>query len=232
MENDTLSTLTGQIEKDNNFIKARRILVTLSIILIGLVTLGITVQEVNTFVFKLSIDNPQYLGLLIFISLVLSIIRYYSYAFSYQNKLKKIWCKKVIKDEKVFIPLALIQTEQPYLSSGALDRFMSIERYIDPSSIAYKAKFPFRRYVTYVLDRNCFQSLEEQVHEDGIRQRQISIYKPYNKLNILNARKVLKIELKYRLEIAFRSRVYLDIYYPYCLAIVSIVLYFFPESIL
>lgn len=226
MKNDTLSTLTGQIEKDNNFIKARRILVTLSIILIGLVTLGITVQEVNTFIFKLSIDNPQHLKLLFVISVVLSVIRYYSYAFNYQKTVKEIWCQKMLKDNRIFMPLDASYAV-PFLSSGLLDVTLNDTKPINLKTIKYKAKFPLRRHVVYFPNTHNINSLQEHNDADNYEQRKISIYKPHNKLNLFNAAKVLMIEFKHRLELMFQSRVYFDINYPYYLATVSLALYIF-----
>lgn len=215
-------TKLGEIlDKDKGFIKSRRILITLSIILAVLSLGEIKIKEANTLIFKLEILNTENLIYMLIASVILCTIRYYSFAYQYHEKIKKMWSKKLMEDEKLYY--CSIDEDQ---FGGLIGNQMNTIPTNHPGmlEISYIKEFPFRRAIRITQENHPIPNDSREYYistED--HQIRNSKYSEYNKY----LRNLFLIELKFKIEIILKHREYLDILSPYWLALGSISCYFY-----
>ncbi|MFC3865696.1 hypothetical protein [Alcaligenes aquatilis] len=209
------------LDKDKGFIKSRRILITLSIILAVLSLGEIKIKEANTLIFKLEILNTDNLKYLLIASVIICTIRYYSFAYKYHEKIKKMWSKKLMEDEKLYY--CSIDEDE---FRGLLGKQMETIPTNHPGmlEISYIKEFPFRRVIRITQEN---QPIPYDRREDYISTEdhllRNSKYSEYNRY----LRNLFLIELKFKIEIILKHREYLDILSPYWLALGSIFCYFY-----
>ncbi|HBQ90898.1 MAG TPA: hypothetical protein DD803_15785 [Alcaligenes faecalis] len=215
-------TKLGEIlDKDKGFIKSRRILITLSIILAVLSLGEIKIKEANTLIFKLEIINTENLKYMLIASVFLCAIRYYSFAHQYHEKIKKMWSKKLMEDDNLFY--CSIDEDE---FGGLLGVQMNTIPTNHPGmfEISYIKEFPFKRMIRITQEIQPFpgDSRENYIDTENYLLRN-SNYSKYNKY----LRNLFLIELKFKTETILKHREYLDILSPYWLAIGSVACYFY-----
>ena len=84
------------IDADKGLASKRKLLTVTSLILMALAFSGAKVEEANTFLAKLSFDNHEGIPLLLAISIVFLLLRYYNYAQPYHYRLYRIWAVRML----------------------------------------------------------------------------------------------------------------------------------------
>ncbi|EGQ8093288.1 TPA: hypothetical protein I7215_21815 [Vibrio vulnificus] len=97
-----LEEYRSQIEFDEGLKSKRRNLIMLSTVLIALNLSGAVIKEANTFLFKIEFTDQHGINELFFFSLCYLLLRYYTYAQQYHQKLTQLWCDDMFSDRKVF----------------------------------------------------------------------------------------------------------------------------------
>jgi heme/copper-type cytochrome/quinol oxidase subunit 3 len=91
-------TITELIDADEGLKSKRKILTITSLILLALTFSGAKVEEANTFILKLKFDNQNGIAILLVLTIVFLIIRYYNYAKPYHEKLFRAWSDRMLDD--------------------------------------------------------------------------------------------------------------------------------------
>lgn len=209
------------LDNDKGFLKSRRILITLSIIL-AVLTLGeIKIKEANTLIFKLEILNTQNLKYILIASVLLCTIRYYSFASQYHDKITRMWSKKLMEDSNLFY-CSIDDDEFGGLFGEQMETIPT--NHPGMFEISYIKEFPLKRKIRISQEHepipNDSRSIYFSTSDHLLRNSEYSKYSKY-------LSNIFFIELKFKMEIILKHREYLDIIFPYWLALGSIACYFY-----
>jgi hypothetical protein len=92
-----LSDVSKTIHDDTPLANKRRLLVGLSMVLIGIFITEAKIIEANTLFFKITFANMNGILGLLLVSVGFTLFRYYSYASMYQQSIEKIWTDKLLQ---------------------------------------------------------------------------------------------------------------------------------------
>ncbi|GIU13941.1 hypothetical protein [Shewanella morhuae] len=216
------SELTQAIDNDTGLQSKRKLLTVVSLTLLALSFSGATIDEANTFIFKIKFANQNGLGVLLVLSIIFLMIRYYNYAKTYHDKLYSLWTKRLLTHSFFFC-------QNPYESEDVygLVADSSAEeisaRYREEHfywSYTYKCKWVFRRYIVHSWGSN-------QDNEDNVDS--INIFTKFGALAYLKA---LYLEAIEQGKSFFTHRENLDILAPYMLGCLAIASYYFNTELM
>ncbi len=91
-------TLKQQIDSDEQLQKLGRRLSILSLMFLGVMLTGATIEEANTFVFKVKVTTQEAIPVMFLLSVLYLLFRYYTYARPYHKKIEEIWWKRFSSD--------------------------------------------------------------------------------------------------------------------------------------
>lgn len=217
------SELTKAIDDDKGLQSKRRLLTIVSLILLALSFSGATIAEANTFIFKLSFTNQNGLGILLVLSIIFLMIRYYNYAKPYHDKLYNLWTKRLLSQPFFFCYIP----HEPEDASGLVadSRHEEIGYRLREDgfnwSYTYKCKWFFRRYIVH--EWGSYQ------HEDDDNSDLANIY---SKFGLRAYLKALRLEAIEQFRSFFTHRENLDILAPYMLGCLAIASYYFNAELM
>lgn len=90
-------SITQQIDADEGLKSKRKLLVFASLVLLALSVSGAKIEEANTFVFNIKFENQSGIGVLLVLSILFLMVRYYNYARPYHSQLYKLWSDRMLK---------------------------------------------------------------------------------------------------------------------------------------
>ena len=96
---DPIDNIRKAIDADEGLRSKRKMLVVISLLLIGMSVTGATITEVNTLIFKVTFKNQAGLSYLLVVAVFFLSLRYYSYAKPYQDQLLGFWSSKMLKND-------------------------------------------------------------------------------------------------------------------------------------
>ncbi|WP_162626375.1 hypothetical protein [Aeromonas salmonicida] len=99
---ETDKKLRDELDEDENYNRVRNKLTIVSCVFLTINVAGIKIEEINTFIFKLSISNINNFSILMAIAVIFLCARYYAYSEVYRKKISNIWIKKLLSDSRVF----------------------------------------------------------------------------------------------------------------------------------
>ncbi|MCS4064768.1 hypothetical protein [Pseudomonas putida] len=208
----TADELRNAIDNDKAFQSKRKALIFVSLLLLALVVSGAQVKEANTFIFKIEFANHAGLQYLLFLSVLVCAVRYYSYSERYNNQLFKIWSGRLLGDYRVY----RVDREV-----GEIDGLLGKRLHVyggdyDIDNPVYRKSGFMRRSIG--LDTSTEHEGEEYYYTDYF---DLCAYGSHwtNK----DFRKLLVWEAKYRLQAWVKYRETLDLASPYLLAAVSVI---------
>lgn len=221
MKNST--ELTNAIDDDKGLQSKRRLLTIVSLILLALSFSGATITEANTFVFKLNFTNQNGLGILLVLSIIFLMIRYYNYAKPYHDKLYHLWTERLLHHSDFYS-----HNPHEYEEVGGLvgdSRREEIGHRLREEdfhwSYSYKCKWFFRRYIVH--EWGSYQ------HEDDDNSDLANIYSEFGLRAYLKA---LRLEAIEQFRSFFTHRENLDILAPYMLGCLAIASYYFNAELM
>jgi len=218
--NNNLESFRGQIDTDTGLLSKRKILVAMSVVLIVLNCSGATLQEVNTFIFKIKFTNHN--GLVYFLSLSVAFLtlRYYGYAQVYHEKLFHFWSQRMLNDYKVFYSNPM----EDYIG-GLLAKRIDVSPISAPGiqSPNYKVVGLFKRNLVYTVFG------PDEYGNDSEYDKNIPLNKYTDKWKLTDYFKLLIFEAHYQLEAFLKHREYLDILYPYILSTLALLTVVFKD---
>jgi hypothetical protein len=207
-------TITELIDADEGLKSKRKILTITSLILLALTFSGAKVEEANTFILKLKFDNQNGIAILLVLTIVFLIIRYYNYAKPYHEKLFRAWSDRML-DDGYFLN-SDVETRELF---GLVAR--KAPKGFDIDGIPYGNEKLIFIYKCLFLRRELAYRCPT---EYGYEWKAVGI-------GFSNYLKVYRLELKYQLPSFFTHRENLDILAPYVLGVVAILSYFFHEQL-
>lgn len=92
---DEKLTLKQQIDSDEQLQKLGKRLSILSLLFLGVILTGATIEESNTFVFKVKVTTQEGIPALFLLSTLYLTFRYYTYARPYQKKIDLAWNQRL-----------------------------------------------------------------------------------------------------------------------------------------
>ena len=87
----------SNFEGDKGLKSKGKALVITSLILLGLSLTGAKIEEANTFIFKISLENQNGISHILVISIIFLLIRYNSYVHKYLDELYRQWTSDLLK---------------------------------------------------------------------------------------------------------------------------------------
>lgn len=221
--NNKLNEFRKSIDGDEGLQSKRKLLVIVSVTFLALNLTGATLEEANTFLFKIHFSNHVGLSYLFVASIIFLTLRYYSYAQDYHSKLYDFWSERMLADYRVFNCDPADQEVRGFLSN-AIDVWSGDEPGI--SDAKYCVSGLFQRSISYPSEGTDEErgpySYTKYISLNKFNKK----WKPYHYLWLLI------LELKYQLEATFKYRESLDLLAPYILCIVTILSYIFRSKII
>lgn len=213
--------LTAAIDADEGLKSKRKLLTVVSLILLALSFSGASIDEANTFIFKIKFANQNGLGILLVLSIIFLIIRYYNYAKPYHDKLYSLWTNRLLDNPFFF-------SQNPYESEDAsgliaLSRNSEIDARVREddfySSCSYKCKWLFCRYLVHEWG-------SKQDYEDRVESVNV-----FTEFGIIAYVKTLFFETIEQSKSFFTHRENLDVLAPYILGCLAIASYYFNTEL-
>lgn len=217
---DSEETIRARIDNDEGLRSKRRMLTIASLILLAIQFSGAKVEKANTFILELSFEHQHGLILLLLVSIVFLLIRYYNYAKPYHDELYKLWSSRML-ELPFFIQVCRYSDDVTGLIYDVQPEGVGIGELHDDNVTydwSYKCYFPFRRYINYVW---------QDEHDYGDKETKL-----FGNINHRKYLMVLWLELKYQFLSFFTHRENLDILAPYMLGVVAICSFFFRDEFL
>jgi hypothetical protein len=215
-ENEKAPSITEQIDNDEGLKSKRKMLIIVSLITLALTFADAKIEEVNTFIFKLSFGNNGGITFLLVCSIVFLLIRYFTYARPYHEKIYKLWSTRMLDD-----PFFFVHQQHD-------DEFTGFVVEKAPKNV---------NFYEQMMDHEC--SIDWSYKRSAFLQRKV-LYQIFHKqddyeiavpVGWKNYPKTFLLELKYQFESYFIYRENLDIYAPYFLGLAAIFSYFFVDKL-
>jgi len=221
--NEDLSDFRASIDNDEGLQSKRKLLVMVCITFLALNVTGATLEEANTFLFKIKFTNYIGLSYLFLATIFFLTIRYYSYAQDHHSKLQSYWSKRLISNYRI-LHYSHEDDDPKGLLGNAIDIYIRDEPGI--TTPKYCVSGIFKRSISYT---------SQGFDETGVQcyfTKYIALnnfsktWKTYHYLLLL------WYELLYQLEATFKYRENLDLLAPYLLSTVAILSFIFKIEIL
>ncbi|MWV13572.1 hypothetical protein F3I62_15830 [Pseudomonas sp. R-28-1W-6] len=220
---DELSDFRTSIDNDEGLQSKRKLLVMACIIFLALNLTGATLEEANTFLFKIKFTNYVGLSYLFLAAIIFLTIRYYSYAQEHHSKLYNYWSQRLIDNYRI-----LYYSHEDDDPKGLLGK--AIDVYIRDEPGISKAKYCvsgiFKRSISYT---------SPGFDETGVQcyfTKYIPLTNFGEKWKLRHYLWLLWYELAYQSEATFKYRENLDLLAPYLLSTIAISSFIFKFEIL
>lgn len=214
-----------QIDADASFNKIKKLLITLSSLILFITFSGAVVKEANTFIFKIEFMHSSGLLILFGLANTYAFIRYINFSGPYFIHLRDFWVNRFLHDPKIKVFDS--HSDQyggalaPILNSWFEEHYDSYQRQeIDPPTYNYKSSLIpfFGRYIE-------FHSVSSRYDFDIYDSKKIS------QLGFLPYLYILTYEFIYRVRAFIFHREPMDIYPPIYLYIGATLSIFFKSEI-
>lgn len=218
-----LTEFRKSIDSDEGLQSKRKLLVMVCVTFLALNLSGATLEEANTFIFKITFSNYAGLSYLFVAGVIFLTLRYYSYAQDHQSKLYDLWSGRLLADYKVFI-----YDHEDEEVRGLLGNAIKVYGGDEPGirDAKYHISGFFQRSICYPSEGM------DDVRGPYSYTEYISLSKFNEKWRPKHYLWLLILELKYQLEATFKYRESLDLLAPYLLSISAIVSYILKSRIL
>ncbi|EFI63637.1 MULTISPECIES: hypothetical protein [Comamonas] len=216
-----------QFDNDKGLQSVRKLLVTTCMIFLALNLTGASIEEANTFIFKIKFSNYKGLSYLFAATIIFLTIRYYSFAQPYHKRINDYWIARLMLDTEFFYYDKQSQEVKGLLQEAIVAWGGDYPGIQHPR---YKFSGFFRRSIEYdFLDH--FEG-EDGRTEQYIGTHEIKLHSFTEKWTACDYKRVFFLEFKYQIDALFRHRENLDLFAPYMLSIVTILAFSFKGEIL
>ncbi|WP_447074290.1 hypothetical protein [Vibrio alginolyticus] len=216
------SELTESIDSDEGLQSKRKLLTVASLTLLALSFSGATIDEANTFIFKIKFANQNGLGILLVLSIIFLMVRYYNYAKPYHDKLYSIWSGRLVNSHYFYSRSPHDDQDAGIVADSRCSELDArLTEDVRRWEHNYKCGLPFTRYIVHYWGYND--------HEDEDRMDSVNIYVHFGlKVYLVS----LWLEAKEQVTSFFTHRENLDILAPYMLGSLAIVSYYFNAELM
>lgn len=99
MNDTTTKNSVAELIDNSAGLKAKGKLLTItSLVFIAIMLTDMQIQEVNSFVFRITIENMSSVPAILLVSILFLTIRYYGYAQPFHAELEQIWIERLLKN--------------------------------------------------------------------------------------------------------------------------------------
>lgn len=210
--------LRDKLDEDENYNRIRSKLMIMSCVFLTINVAGIKIDEINTFIFKLSIKNINNFSILMAISVIFLCARYYAYSEVYRKEISNIWIGKLISDRRVF-KYHDAEDQNDVYNSGLLSKAIDDWPGDEPGAAhpSYIIGWGCKRYISYDIMHG----------SDECDTNEIDLYKFNHEWTRKDFLSLLKYEAIYQIECMLDTREFLDIYSPYLVASSALISYLY-----
>ncbi|MGO2355591.1 MAG: hypothetical protein ACTH58_12755 [Marinomonas foliarum] len=214
MNNESLLDFRERLDSNTGLVSKRRILVTLSLLLLAIQFTGAVFKEANTFIFKIEFINQSGLSVFLLLAVVILMVRYYSYAHEYHQELFKLMAERMMSNYKIFRFNRHTENISGLLGDG-IGLFGGDEPGLQDAK--YETDGFLRRKIVYQ---------KEYRNKDGseLLDEDVSLNRYNEKWTRWDFFMLYSYELRYRLEALLKYRENLDLWGPYFLGSTAIAL--------
>lgn len=214
----SLKEFREEIDNDEGLKSKRKVLMSVCLVYIALNITGATLEEANTFIFKLKFVKAENLSFLFVAAIVYLSIRYFGYAREYHNKLFEFWSSRMLNDYRL---LHFDRESNDF--TGLLSHAINVYPGDEPGVLepSYETSGILKRKLSYTA---------ESIDING----NIYLYSEFIDLNKFSQNwtfskffQLLRIEASYQLEAFVKSRENLDLYFPYVVSFLAVIAFIF-----
>jgi hypothetical protein len=215
-----LSDVSKAIHDDAPLANKRRLLVGLSMVLIGIFITEAKIAEANTLFFKITFANMNGILALLLVSVGFVLFRYYSYASMYQQAIEKIWTDKLLRLDFFYQVGEHTDEEAGYLVELA------------PEFSGYNdEEFRHDKYSSFTssINLNLFFNAQIQYDlytQDGHMNQEIVYVFSFKRFK--KSITALRLIFQTWWESQIKHRESMDIYAPYFIALIAIYITVYP----
>jgi hypothetical protein len=213
--------LIEAIDVDEGLKSKRKLLTIASLTLLALSFSGAKIEEANSFIFKIKFAHQNGLAILLVISIIFLMVRYYNFAKKYHDTVYSLWTRRLLNN-------TLFYSADPNSDDDAGlvadTRNSELENMLLSKEgrweFHYKCGFPFTRYIVHYWGFN-------QYHDED-RMSQVNIYTRFGFRTYIN---VLRLEVYKQIKSFFTHRENLDVLAPYVIGCAAIASYYFNAEL-
>lgn len=218
MLSEELEKYNSSLSKDEGLATIRKTLTIVCIVFLAINLTGATIEEANTFLFKVKLTNHAGLSIFFLISIVYLTARYYAYAREYSSLVASFWKIRLMNDENI-----LLNDQENDDTYGLLSKIFKFPGLGDPAvgHPEYKVHGIFKRKISFWVS-------DEHMSYDA--ERELNKYD--NKWTRKDISKLFIYELFYQLDSLLCRKESLDLYSPYLLSTASIISFIFKNEVL
>lgn len=212
--------LSDLIDADKGFLKCRRLLVAIELIVISLFATEAKIKEAGGFIFTIEFGNPSAIRDILLLTMLFLILRYYAFAMKYHDLLFTLIADEVVNNKRMR-NYDEVRDEFDGLLTKVVDDDVFLGRgYQSPVFKYYKSGF---------LKRNiCFDIIED--NENYLQEVNFD-FKIYSEnWGRVDYIRVLYVESLCRLKLLIFSRAYFDVILPYVLGGIAIACYLYSTD--
>lgn len=118
------------MDDDKHYLRSRRMLISISLVLLIATMGGAKIYEVNTFIFKLGFKHPENLFNILLWAAGFLLIRYYNNSAKYHQQIAESWHYRLTKDPFMYCYVSEADEEQGFLVDLA------------PTDVPYREHYP------------------------------------------------------------------------------------------
>ena len=220
MENS--QELITAFDTDEGLKSKRKLLTIASLTLLALSFSGAKIEEANSFIFKIKFAQQNGLAILLVISIVFLMVRYYNYAKKYHDRLYSIWSARLLTRDFFYSP----SPENIHDDEGilAVSRCSELDAQIDNEIkrwvSTYECGWLFTRYISHSW------GYSDHCEEDRVDR--VNIFKSFG---IKAYFKSISYEAIEQFKSFFTHRENLDILAPYFIGCAAIASYYFNAEL-
>ena len=224
---EEVNKFRNDFDNDKGLQTVRKLLITVCMTFLALNLTGASIEEANTFIFKIKFSNYKGLSYLLASTIVFLTIRYYSFAQPYHKIINDYWIARLMADRN-FFDYNKYSKSVSGLLGDVLDQWG--EEYPGLEESRYKSTGFFRRHIE-------FDTVEVYEDEQGRKEHSLEIIekKLYEYSKNWTPTKyfiVLLFEFRYQINALFKHRENLDLFAPYILSTVTIFTFLFKDLII
>jgi hypothetical protein len=213
--------LIDAIDADEGLKSKRKLLTIASVTLLALSFSGAKIEEANSFIFKIKFLHQNGLAILLVLSIIFLMIRYYNYAKKYHYRLYSIWSSRLIS--RTFFYSRSYHSDDD-AGIVAESRCSELDAQLLQENIRwayeYKCGWPFTRFIDHSWGNN--------EHPDEDRLDQVNIM---HRFGVKVYLKSIGFEAIEQTKSFFTHRENLDILAPYFIGCAAIASYYFNAEL-
>jgi hypothetical protein len=217
----TSEELLTAIDTDEGLKSKRKLLTIASLTLLALSFSGAKIEEANSFIFKIKFAHQNGLAILLVISIIFLMVRYYNYAKKYHDRLYYIWATRLINRNFFYSRCPHSDQDAGIVAdsrSSELDA--NFEHDVRRWEFKYICGWPFTRYIDHYWGYND--------HPEEDRMDRVSIVKQFGMKAYC---KSIGYEAIEQTKSFFIHRENLDILAPYFIGCAAIASYYFNAEL-